>query len=559
MKNNKIFTLLLLMTTLVSCNDDFFDTAPKTELTNDTYWTTTDDFELYLNSFYTVFTGHSYIYYASPIIYGDRQSDNQAPDSYDVIAAGQYTVPESDSNYSYAAIRNLNILLDNSKNTGLSPDKINPYIAEAKFFKAYHYFEKVKRFGDFKWLEHELNVDSPELYEARDSRKLVMDSILANINYAIEYLPDNTSPNSRINRNIALALKSRIFLYEGTHMKYHGTGDPQEFLQESYNASKELIDSGNYSLEPDFRTLFSKVDKTTSPEVIMIKDYEPNLVTNRMQYTLETNAYFDAATKSLVDSFLDSEGKPISQSTVYDGSGGWLTEFENRDPRLSVTVASPSSDLLNGGVPTIPGSNQPTNHSLQISRTGYVIEKHWAPNQDQFDLVENGYIDAIIFRYGEILLNYAEAAYELGILTQSDLDISINLLRDRVGMPHMVLGDMVKDVNSDFPEIDVVLDEIRRERRVELAMENFRYDDIIRWKAGHLLTKTVRGFLFDPSLYPEVQVGTDVILDSEGYVLPYATSLPNGRVFEEPKHYLFPIPLNELTLNPNLTQNPGWE
>lgn len=558
MKNNKIYFLVLTLIALVGCNDDFFDTAPKTQLTNDTFWTSTDDFKLYLNSFYTVFSGHSYTYFSSPIIYGDRQSDNQAPDQYDEITAGEYILPESDNEYGYGQIRNLNILLDNSKGSDIPAEQLNPLIAEAKFFKVYHYFEKVKRFGDFKWLATELNVDSPELYEDRDPRKLVMDSILANIDYAIAHLPDNTSPNSRINRNIALALKSRIFLYEGTHMKYHGTGDPKPFLQESYNASKQLIENGDYSLEPDFRTLFSQVDKTSSPEVILIKDYEPDLVTSSVQYQLDINSALDAATKSLVDSFLDAEGKPISQSTIYDGSGGWSTEFDNRDPRLSATVAAPNSNLLYGGVPTIPGSSQSTFHSMQISRTGYVIEKHWDLNPEQFNLRENCYIDAIMMRYGEVLLNYAETAYELGILSQADLDMSINLLRARVNMPPMILGTMVKDVDSDFPSIDVTLDEIRRERRVELAMENFRYDDIIRWKAGDLFTKPIRGVLFDQDLYPEVEVGTDVVLDNEGYILAYPNSLPNGGTFEDPKHYLFPIPIDELTLNPDLTQNPGW-
>ncbi|MCK0146211.1 RagB/SusD family nutrient uptake outer membrane protein [Arenibacter sp. F26102] len=558
MKNNKIYFLVLTLIALVGCNDDFFDTAPKTQLTNDTFWTSTDDFKLYLNSFYTVFTGHSSIYFPSPIVYGDRQSDNQAPDQYDEITAGEYILPESDNEYGYGQIRNLNILLDNSKGSDIPAEQLNPLIAEAKFFKVYHYFQKAKRFGDFKWLASELNVDSPELYEDRDPRKLVMDSILANIDYAITHLPDNTSPNSRINRNIALALKSRIFLYEGTHMKYHGTGDPKPFLQESYNASKELIENGEYSLEQDFRTLFSQVDKTSSPEVILIKDYEPDLVTSSVQYQLDINSALDAATKSLVDSFLDAEGKPISQSTIYDGSGGWSTEFDNRDPRLSATVAAPNSNLLYGGVPTIPGSSQSTFHSMQISRTGYVIEKHWDLNPEQFNLRENCYIDAIMMRYGEVLLNYAETAYELGILSQADLDISINLLRARVNMPPMILGTMVKDVDSDFPSIDVALDEIRRERRVELAMENFRYDDIIRWKAGDLFTKPIRGVLFDQDLYPEVEVGADVVLDNEGYILAYPNSLPNGGTFEDPKHYLFPIPIDELTLNPDLTQNPGW-
>lgn len=559
-----IYILILTITTLISCNDEIFDTAPTTSLTNDVYWTSQEDFRLYLNSFYTMFTGHSTQWSGSPVVEHDAQSDNLVPEEINEIAAGLHIVPSTDPtargryDYDFEIAREINILLYNAKNTDVEPVFLNPLVAEAKFFKALWYSWKVRTYGDYPWLTTELNIDSPELYYPKTPRKEVMDSILANINYAIDYLPDNTNNHGYINRNMALAAKARMFLYEGTYMKYHGTGTPAEYLQAAYDAAKELMDGGNYRLEDDFRTLFSQADKTNSPEGILVKNYEHDLVTTAVQRQLQDNNRGFSVSKSLVDAFLDAEGKPISQSTSYDESEGWLTEFNNRDPRLSVTASAPSSDLLQGINPPIIGANNTNIYG--VTATGYYIEKHWERNEEEYNLAQLAAFDAFVYRYGEILLIYAEAAYELGILDQAKLDISINLLRDRVGMPHMIISELVKDANSDFPEIDVVLDEIRRERRVELAVEGLRYDDLMRWQAGHLLEKRLRGMKFIPSMYPNIDINTasQLQLDEDGYIWPYALALPQGRVFNESKHYLFPLPLDELTLNENVTQNPGW-
>ena len=259
--------------------------------------------------------------------------------------------------------------------------------------------------------------------------------------------------------------------------------------------------------------------------------------------------------KSLIDAFLDSDGKPISQSATYDESEGWLTEFNNRDPRLSATTSAPTSILIDT-FPPIPDSEI---SGWGIAVSGYLLEKHWEFNETEFNLAEKAAYDAIEYRYGEILLIYAEAAAELGIVDQAMIDKSINQLRDRVGLPHMVIADLVKDVDSDFPGLDVVTDEIRRERRVELACEGFRYNDLMRWKAGSVLVKAYKGMLFNPTMYPNIDLATaSLTLDIDGYIWPYAVTYPSGRVFDEGKHYLFPIPTEELVMNENLVQNPGW-
>ncbi len=168
-------------------------------------------------------------------------------------------------------------------------------------------------------------------------------------------------------------------------------------------------------------------------------------------------------------------------------------------------------------------------------------------------------MDAPLYRYAEVLLINAEAKAELGQATQSVIDKTINLLRKRAGMPDMVITSLVKDAKSDFPEIPVLLDEIRRERRVELAIEGLRFEDLLRWKAGRLLNKPVLGMKFVQKQYPKAVIGSSIFLNDKGFILPYGKSLPGGRTFDEAKNYYLPLPLDELSLNTNLTQNPGWK
>ena len=227
----------------------------------------------------------------------------------------------------------------------------------------------------------------------------------------------------------------------------------------------------------------------------------------------------------------------------------------HRDPRLCQTICYPGKDLQRDTKkPAIPGSNISTANIP----TGYQIIKYWVDDPAEYLRYQNGILDAPVFRYAEALLVYAEAKAELGECTQSDLDLSVNLLRKRAGMPDMKIDQLVKDPMSDFPSLPVLIDEIRRERRVEFALENMRYDDLMRWKAGKLMEKTVRGMKFVQSQYPTVVIGKHIDVDKEGFILPYWNILPNGRKFDESKHYYFPLPTEELVINKNLKQNPGW-
>lgn len=570
MKKYKYITNTLLGIILLgvcSCNNDFMDRYPTTSISDENFWNSEKDLEIYCNGLYTFIEGHASGHTKSPLLTGDNQSDNMAPQDYNIIAAGEHVVPakSGDSDWNWTFTRKCNYFLNRYQKTPIKEDVKDAYVGEVMFFKAWDYFKKVKRYGDVPWISKDLNVDSEELYGPRDSRIIVMDSVLHCINWAISKLPayEKASPN-RINRDVALALKARICLHEGTFRKYHGIENHEKFLKEAMTAANTLITEKHYSVyntgdpEWDYRTLFCSLDLKGNPEMIYYKVYELGLLGNRTSNFIEggeANLGFSVS-KSLIESYLCKCGKPISLCKEhYLGDDSIQSELLNRDPRLTQTVCYPGKDLQRETLkPSIPGSNIATG----VIPTGYQIIKYWVDDREEYLRYQNGILDAPIFRYAETLLIYAEAAAELNLCDQNVLDNTINLLRKRAGMPDMRIETLEKDPASDFPELPVLIDEIRRERRVEFALEAMRYDDLMRWKAGKLLEKTVRGMKFVQSQYPTVVVGKHIDIDENGYILPYKKILPNGRKFDESKHYYFPLPTEELVLNSNLKQNPNW-
>nr|WP_129735046.1 RagB/SusD family nutrient uptake outer membrane protein [Parabacteroides goldsteinii] len=557
----------IMLATLVACNDDFMDRFPTTDISDQNFWYSARDMELYCNGLYTYIKGHGTGHDRSPMLSGDNQSDNMAPQDYDKVAAGEHIVPESSNGneWSWTFIRKCNYFLARYQQAEISQEEKDAYAAEVYFFKAWDYFEKVKRYGDVPWLTKDLTTESEELFGSRDSRVEVMDSVLACIDWAIEKLPaKKNAVSGRINKDVALILKARICLHEGTFRKYHQIDNSEKFLKEAVNTSQTLMKEGHYQIyntnnpESDYRTLFCSLDLKDNPEMIYYKVYEEGLLGNRTSNLLEggESTLGFSVSKSLIDAYLCECGKPISLCKEHFlGHDSIQAEMLHRDPRLCQTICYPGKDLQRDTKkPAIPGSNISTSNIP----TGYQIIKYWVDDPAEYLRYQNGILDAPVFRYAEALLVYAEAKAELGECTQSDLDLSVNLLRKRAGMPDMKIDQLVKDPMSDFPSLPVLIDEIRRERRVEFALENMRYDDLMRWKAGKLMEKTVRGMKFVQSQYPTVVIGKHIDVDKEGFILPYWNILPNGRKFDESKHYYFPLPTEELVINKNLKQNPGW-
>jgi hypothetical protein len=576
---------------LLSCKKNFLDRYPLDNITDQNFWKTENDLKLYVNSFYPAYiigfgsgnadaTTQPFGVNVSTLVYEDLITDNAAPNTYSKVGTNEYIAYRSGGSgsggWKFEGIQQLNFFLDNYKRANLPANVANQYLGEVCFFKAWDYFDKVKLFGDVPWVEHVLATNSPELFNARTPRAQVMDSIIMILDKAIAYLPvKGKEESNRLNKDMAQFLKSRIGLYEGTYRKYHSELglDGTKFLRYAVEASADLLPK--YSLvQGDQNTVYNNLFATESyrgnPEVVLWREYSAALTYGAAfsRYFAQNQRHQFGATRSLVDEYLCSDGLSISVSPLFKGKGSIQAEMENRDPRLPQTVANFGTYNLkdktimgaeNAPTPNLPGMNG------NKCPTGYRVAKWFYNSPADWNRVTNGQQAAPVFRYAEILLNYAEAKYELGEASQAVIDQTINKLRDRVKMPALIVGQEPSDPRLDGiyqtymkGTIPALLREIRRERRVEMAFENTRWDDLMRWKAGNLMSVPVEGVKFVQSQFPNVVVNRDIYLSAEGYILPYFKTLPAGRKFDETKAYLFPIPTEELILNKNLIQNPNW-
>ena len=573
MKKHYLITILTIVGVFTSCDDDYLDRLPSTEPTPETFFESEQALKLYTNSFYTYLSKNEF--------QQDYKSDNMA--TFDLPVDQKTALYESPNKlgsggWSWTRIRDINSFIDGCSNaTAISTSVKNEQLAIAKFFRAWFYFDKVKKFGDVPWYSKPLRSDDLEqLYKPRDSREVVMDSVLADIDFAVKYGMANISQN-RVTKWTALALKSRICLYEGTWRKYHtevGLTNSNKFLSEAFEAAKQLIDSKKYTIyttgdAKDYYNFFN-LEKANSEEVILAIDLAEGNIGDYNKNFTTTSVGTRGITKSLVHEYLNANGTPFNSSETVP----WFDEFTNRDPRLAQTSMPMNFKRVGETEIVLPWFGQ--NH------TGYqVVKRVGSADYDNGDPR-----DIIVFRLAEVYLNYAEAKAELGTITQEDLDITINELRDRVQMPHLTLAPTLDPYidNLYVSTSNPLILEIRRERRVELAIEGFRFDDLMRWKEGQLLRNNSKGIyaqlntymdrdrdgIFDLYVYddnkpsdagnfPKVDFfklsGNNSLSNgTNGRILPYDKPLPAYQDWE----YLLPIPTEEIILNPKLIQNEGW-
>jgi hypothetical protein len=430
-------------------------------------------------------------------------------------------------------------------------------VGETLFFRANDFWKKVKAFGDVPYINvYITDTSKTYLYGARMPHQQVMDSVLSDLNYAVAHIPVTPSQTGRINKYAALALKARVCLWEGTYRKYFtNAGDPAVYLQGAVDAAGQLMNSGQFGIYStgnpltDYYNLFIQDELSGNKEAILPMRYLSSILMNGIDRSLGEAG--DGYSKNFVRNFLCTDGLPTALSPLYKGDDSIENEIKNRDPRLTQEIATRGFDLLAGDLITTPRigtANTSTGYMCIKGRSNSLAA--WNANASTYDF--------FIFRYAEILLIEAEAKAELGQCTQTVLDNTINLLRDRVGMPHMIIANLVKDPNSDFPALPVLLDEIRRERRVELASDGFRFDDLHRWHAGTLINnpETILGIKLLPAYRATYTYDIGgVIVDANNYVRVYPSM--TARAWDD-KMYLYPIPTQEITLNPNIIQNPGW-
>ncbi len=536
--------IIVLLFALVACNDKFLERMPLDKISDSNFWKTGADVQMYANQFYPLLFDARLAWYNL-----DNYSDNQTPSSHNIYTFGEYSVPSSGGGWSKAdwkPIRDCNYALERIAN--MTPDaSLLQAQSEILFFKTFFYFLKVKKFGDVPWLTKSLTPESPELTAAREPRGTVIANMLKDIDFAITNLPQ-TSADDRLTKYAALALKGDICLYEGTFMKYHNlSGNNEDLLRNAATAYEGIINSGLFSVystghpESDYFNLFVQYELKGNPEGIMVQRYITNV---RMHNNVrQLGEPYTGYNQSFVQSYLCTDGLPIGVSPLYKGDAAFADAFENRDPRMKQSIyntARPYNIADNGAIyyKTMP------EFQSNYCPTSYFIIKGYSPYEKD-RLPSTSITDDFIYRYGDILVSYAEAKAELGECTQEVLDKSVNLLRDRVDMPHLEVN--VGFVDPNWPDWEVpvtpLINEIRRERRIETCAEGSRWDDLVRWRAGKLLESelTLEGAR-DPA--------------TGDYRKIYPGSAP--RKWND-KLYLYPIPTQELALNSNLVQNPGWK
>lgn len=550
-----IQSILVAVTLLtVSCND-YLDRFPKDSFSEPTFFKTENDLIYYANQFYG----------SLPVqrMDNDNNSDNMVPQNINTFLAGTYTVPGSGGGWAsgdWANIRSCNYFLEHYSRAETSFKE--RYAGEVRFFRALFYWYKVVNFGDVPLLLKALDDNSEELYGPREKREKVMDEVvLEDLKFAVANLPEkNQAAAGRLHKDAVRALMSRICLWEGTYRKYRNIEGADTYLDACVKASEELMDAGYdiYSTgntDEDYRNLFIQKDLRSNPEAIFYRAYITDK--NTHNYTRQASENNTGMSKDFVDSYLFlDDGKPIGlTSHPYDDSTP-AKECEGRDPRYTQTIATP------GFIMTLPdlAVNLPAIGTSRTS-TGYWNIKGRSSDLAQFN-ADKSDLDLFIFRYAEVLLNYAEAKYELtGSLTIAELDKSINLIRDRVGMPHLTTNPDADPnaVNYGYT-VAPLLYEIRRERRIELVGEGFRFNDIIRWKAGKLIegVKTIRGMKLTDELrsqYADPSSLNNIAVDDDYYIIVYP-SIATTRKWND-KSYLYPLPTDEKD-RCHYEQNPGW-
>src|SRR6218665_58479 len=548
MIKNIINTLLIggaVVAGLSACSKKL-DLTPESTLTDAGFWKSSNDLLLACNE----------LYISLPVITNSVNAiwtDDGYGAAPNPISDGTRTVPVKDNafNIPYALIRKANTILEKSQQVNDDAARVRRYRAEAYFFRAFGYSELVKRYGDVPLLLRTFGVFDTLATPHRTPREIVLDTMYRDLDSAIAALPLASAllaaEYGRITKNAAWALKSRMGLMEGTTNKYHNLGNAAKHLTQALDATEELMNLNyhsifRYSAVPDssYFYLFQYAGNGAgNRENILARLYGVNS-TNSISEHNYTREYLDVgivtATRAMMDAYLYRDGLPLGQSPLQLPQDSTMAEFTNRDPRIAMTV-------FNKRVWGFTAMWVPT---FNTAPTGYKIRKY-ATSQDWAS--QQSFNHHIIFRFGEILLNYAELKFEIdGSISDADLDKSINLLRARVNMPALT-NAFVTANGLDMKN------EIRRERRVELAFEGeFRYWDLIRWKTAEIeLPKTVKGSKkFPAEQFPAPPASA---VDADGFVIVQDAS---KRSFDPARDYWWPFPTNETGLNPNLTQNPKW-
>lgn len=606
MKNHSIIKncvwILLLVPIAIGMISCDLQEEPKATATKEAVFTSEKGLELYSYSFYNILPT------ANSIHRGDEMADYSAKNGVSDLIRKNGLSPRQSGGWDWTQLRNINYFIANCNDPNITPEATRHYLGLARFFRALFYFEKVKRFGNVPWINKAMTVNDESLYAARDPRTLVMDSVLADLDYAIANIR-TTTDNSRslITKYVAHAFKSRICLFEGTFRKYHGDANNglnasvEKWLKEATAAADQVMTKGGFSINElggpgsSYRQLFISKTPVTS-EIILAAVVDPALgVYNDANWYWTSATYGSRVsfTRTFINTYLKIDGTPFTDVPGHE-TMTFAQEVQNRDTRLSQTIRMDNYQRINSG------KAEAAPPVFSYTFTGYQPIK-WTLDDTRYDggsLNENS---ISIIRYAEVLLNYAEAKAELGTFQDPDWARTVGALRKRAGITGglttkpTVLDPYMRDnyFNKDHDPTDPALIEIRRERGIELALEGLRFYDLVRWKDGELMLKIWNG-LYVPALDQPMDLNGDNVMDvifvktvpaTPVKGLTYVNVAENISGGKNPQHlahdtygeiiwldnvernwneetgkkYLYPIPETDLLINPKLRQNPWWD
>ncbi len=554
--------------------------------------------KLYCNSFYDFFPNGSAVHHQD-----ESLCDYVAKTELSDYEQGAL-IPDTQGKWGWSGIRSVNYFLDHNTYESVPEDVRNNYNGIARFFRAWLYFDKLFWYGGVPWIDHVLNPGDPELTAPRDSRDVIVTHIIEDCDFAFEHIKADNSSSSRagfVNKWCALLLKSRVCLYEASWRKYHA-GTPyvndcrisvEELFKDAADAAYELMQGGAFSLHAgtpygkgkgSYRDLFSS-DIAPFDEVMLAVEQDNPLSVGFANYYYNKQNVRASLVRSFINTYLNLDGSYYSETNANGSYKTFPEEMTGRDPRLGQTVRSIDYEHINADGNTVRATAD-----YGYSLTGYHIIKFTVDDVAADVYGANGN-DIPLMRYAEALLNYAEAKAELGTLTDADWKNTIGALRRRAGITGgdldtkpTVVDSYLK--NTFYPDVtDPVILEIRRERTIELCLEGFRQKDLKRWACGPLWSTlpwtgivipgygkpldmngdgTPDVYFADPKMSTIPSEYADIAI-SVGEPLKFI-SVPGGLLLRDDlpgrtwkdRMYLDPISSEDITMNGNLEQNPGY-
>lgn len=586
--NLNILSAGLLLATAVSFSscDDFLTRDPQDTVTDvPSFWNNEENLRTSFLDYYTYFfPGYRSSWERADNFAETNVADWTDDNAQEVATLFTKVAPTSDAyNWNFEKIRNMNLLLSRIQSSTLGEEAKNHWSGVARFFRAMEYAKLVQKFGDVPYYDAVVgSTDNEQLYRARDPRTTVMDKVNEDLAFACANIRVNDGTKGlTVNRAVAQGFASRIMLFEGTWQKYHAnnTAKAAEYLKGAKDYAAALMQTNAYSIAPSYKSLTTSEDLAGNPEIIMYRSYVENVVMHSLMSFQNTEMEMSSPSRSFIDAFLTKNGLPIHQAGNTDYKGKeYAKEIQNRDPRLADNIDEESGLRLNGVAAVYAAS-------------GYYANRY--VNKDLINkpggMSSTNTTDAPVMKLNEVMLNYIEAAAELAdlgqyTLTQADFDKTINAIRDRQStqMPHVTLAGNALKVNGveiNDPDRDAtvkpIIWEIRRERRVELAYEGLRFNDLRRWGkleyADMVKNKKLNmGAWINKADYPEnadalakitlCDENGNIVTGNEGYIMPI-TEVAKMRQMAD-KDYLYPIPVDQITMYEThgfkLTQNPGW-